>query len=142
MYFLNFVTCNTSVNKSAYLYNPVVSTRLLLANRITFELYRPEGDRRWNKEKEINTYWIITLNSLINELIRINEYEGKIFSFITWEYVGNFSHLLHKKFESVVEKNSKKQSEHAHLLGSSEYVDMQMHAIMQILGSMYICKRF
>ena len=33
-------------------------------------------------------------------------------------------------------------SEHAHLLGSSEYVDMQMHAIMQILGSMYICKRF
>ena len=27
---------------------------------------------------------------------------------------------LHKKFESVVEKNSKKLSEHAHLLGSSE----------------------
>ena len=34
--------------------------------------------------------------------------KGRFFSFITWEYVGNFSHLLHKKIESMVEKNSKK----------------------------------
>ena len=67
---------------------------------------------------------------------------------------GRFFHSLHESMLEIFhicyiknlkvwwKKNSKKLSEHAHLLGSSEYVDMQMHAIMQILGSMYICKRF
>ena len=67
---------------------------------------------------------------------------------------GRFCHSLHesmleiflicyiKKLKVWWKKIPKKLSEHAHLLGSSEYVDMQMHAIMQILGSMYICKRF
>ena len=52
--------------------------------------------------------------------------------------------MLHKKIESMVEKKNipKKLSKNSHLLGSSEYVYMRMHAIMQILGSMYKCKRF
>ena len=58
------------------------------------------------------------------------------------EYGGIFFHLLHKKLKVWWKKSLKKLNEHARLLGSSEYVDMQMHAIMQILGSMYICKRF
>ena len=35
-----------------YLYSPVVSTKLLLANLITLELYLPDGDRLCNEEIE------------------------------------------------------------------------------------------
>ena len=45
---------------------------------------------------------------------------------------------LHKQMKVWWKKIKKNLSEHAHLLGSSDYVDMQMHAIMQILGSMYV----
>ena len=60
-------------------------------------------------------------------------------------YGGNFSHLLHKKLKVWWKKIPKKLSEHAHLLGSSEYLRRYANACNYAnswIYVMYICKRF
>ena len=67
-----------------------------------------------------------TLNSLINKQTRRNEYGGKIFFiyFMNIEsMMANFSHLLHEKLKVRWIFFPKKLSDHAHLLGTSEYAN-------------------